>query len=146
MSYKLQCEICRKEFIHRNGHTTTCSTECRTTKNRNRYGRSVGVNTGIPPGTVGVISEYYVITHLLEKGFAVFHAASPCCYCDLLAVKDGKTFSFEVRTCYEGDDGRLTYSKILNKGQAVPEYFGLVERNTRKVIFVNVSSNEKVEL
>lgn len=146
MKHKIICAECKTEFNSSWSHTKVCSNECRTERAKKVLGRNVSVNTGIAPGTVGVISEYYVITYLLEKGYAVFHAASPSCYCDLLAVKSGMIFSLEVRTCYEGEGGKLTYSKVLNKGQSVPEYFGLVERNTKRILFVNVLTNEKVEL
>jgi len=67
--------------------------------------------TQLASGTVGVIGEYRVIIDLLNKGFDVFHAASPSCSCDLAVLKDNKLYRVEVRTGKYSSSGSYYYPK-----------------------------------
>lgn len=62
--------------------------------------------------TKGAIQELRVSIDLLNKGYEVFMAVSPACSCDLLALKNGKIDSFEVRTAREyKTSGKYNYPK-----------------------------------
>lgn len=110
-----------------------------------RFGRKVMVNTDIPSGTVGAISEYIVVTHLLKKGYAVFHASSPSCFCDIVAIKNKKTIYIEARTGYTNLDGTMTFPVAIRENQGKPDIFAVVDRNTSEVYFFNID-NRKVKI
>lgn len=87
MKTKLNCAICKKDFEHESPHALTCSRECRAKRRAQLTGRISFLN-GVPKGTVGAISEMMVASDLMGKGFSVFRALSPSCFCDLIAVKN----------------------------------------------------------
>lgn len=67
---------------------------------------------GLHKSTVGAIHELRVAVDLLTKGYEVFRAVTPTGSCDLLALKDRKTFRVEVRAAYENTEtGRIAHSK-----------------------------------
>lgn len=53
-------------------------------------------------GVSGACGELAVSVDLLRRGYEVFRAVSPACSCDLVALKDGKSYRVEVRTSQAG--------------------------------------------
>jgi Holliday junction resolvase len=63
---------------------------------------------------VGARSELIACAWLLTEGYEVFRNISPCGHIDIVALKDGKTFYFDVKT-RTGGRGRLS-SKQIERG------------------------------
>lgn len=140
--YEKTCAECRKQFISSWNNTKTCGFECNKLRQVKLTGRNVFAYKNLTSGTVGAIAEMEVATDLLSKGYAVFRALSPSCFCDLIGVKDNKILRFEVRTGYRSNTGRLAFPRNMH-GEI--DYFSVVERNTRKVFFLDTTLKE-VEL
>lgn len=61
---------------------------------------------GIPTGSVGAIAEMLVSADLLGRGYHVFRSVSPCCPCDLIAMRAGEPpLMIEVKTGYANAGG-----------------------------------------
>ena len=85
--------------------------------------------------TKGAIAELCVATDLMKKGYAVFRALSPNCFCDLVVYKDGISFYIEVRTGYESKlTKKLGGFGILRQGATC---FGIYERNSGQIYYYN---------
>lgn len=136
--HKIVCGSCGITFNSSWNHTKTCSSKCRKNRSNSNSGRTALVNKDISAGTVGAISELKVVAYLLSNGYAVFHAASPSCFCDIVAIKDGKTFYIEARTGYRNFNGSMAFPTNVRERQGRPDIFAVVERNTGKVFFYNV--------
>ncbi len=143
MAYELTCSVCGTPFTSNWSHTKTCTKECRKQRDNFQSGRFAADYKNVPTGTIGAISEFLVIAHLLQKGYAVFHAASPSCFCDIVAIKDNKTLYFEIRTGYKNFDGVVTFPKRISQNQGRPDIYAVVERNTREISFFNVGGDNK---
>ncbi len=113
MLYSIKCFICQADFENCQPKSRYCSTKCR----NKAYAISSSLNLGkdssiknIPTGTVGCLAEMLVSVELMEKGYSVFRALSPTCFCDLISVKDGKMLRIEVRTGYiNGSTGKVLF-------------------------------------
>lgn len=90
------------------GNRRFCDKNCR--KRARIVAAALSPNRGLCTGTVGAISEIIVAVHLLRLGYDVFRAVSPSCSCDLIAIKDGRSFRVEVRTGTRRKDGTFGYS------------------------------------
>jgi hypothetical protein len=115
MPYKRKCVQCDSEFDSQQPHTKSCSLKCRNEMHARVYGRYSEL--GIATGTVGAISELIAGADLMKKGYSVFRALSPACYADIVALKNKKQYSFEVRTGYLAYNGKLSFPKGLSKDQ-----------------------------
>ena len=79
------------------------------------------------------MAELVIAADLMQKGYDVFRALSPHCFCDLLAVKAGRTIRVEVRTGYRSTTAsKLNFSRVTSKyasgkGDIV---FGIVLRDS----------------
>ena len=141
---KLKCQVCGKNFIHNNANTLTCSEKCRKEKNNFRSGR-IGDKT-ITAGTVGAISEMLVCADLMSKGYAVFRALSPACFCDAIATKGDKILKVEIRTAYMNQfTGKLSYPiKLHGDEKNKADCYGLYERSKKEVLFRDINGKEIV--
>jgi hypothetical protein len=103
-SFSKKCLACNKDFkgIY---NQIYCSSSCYKEKNE----RYVNIYKNLSTGTIGAIGELRVCADLLSKGYEVFRALSPSCSCDLLASKNGKTHSIEVKTSNRYKSGKLYY-------------------------------------
>jgi len=120
MAYEKKCVICNKGFVSKQASTKTCSDECRRKRATMLNGRysayfspymnSDKTNKTISSSTVGAISEIEISSDLMKKGYAVFRAMSPSCFCDLIAIKKGKLFKIEVRTGYIGLKNQISFA------------------------------------
>jgi hypothetical protein len=133
--YDLICQNCGKDFKNSYIITKTCSKECANERRAKISGRYVmrEKSANISGGTVGAMSELMVSVDLMKKGYAVFRAMSPACFCDIIAVKENKTFKMEIRTGYMSGSNNLQFSKTLN-GDI--DGFGVYERNSGKIFYL----------
>ena len=100
-----KCKNCRKSF--KSDSTSLrmyCSTLCRT-----KYNAEVSraAFPDLPTGTVGAIGELVVSSFLMAKGFQVFRALSPSCFCDIIIAHDNVLATVEVRTGYLHKNGSI---------------------------------------
>jgi hypothetical protein len=87
----------------------------------------------IPSGTTGAITEMMVGSDLMQRGFSVFRALSPACFCDLIATNDSLTLRVEARTGYQyGSTGRIHFPKNV---AATVDLFGVFVPSQNKVVY-----------
>lgn len=106
-----------------------CSFYCRKQDYREKS-RIKSPFSGICSGSVGAISELAASVDLMKKGFEVYRALSPASSCDILALKDGKIYDFEVRTGYRN---LLSNTFTVNNANVRAKYFILVVYNKDKI-------------
>jgi hypothetical protein len=142
------CEMCSGAFTSVMNHAKYCSRECKNKRALQWTGRYVYGGASIPTGTVGAISELAVAADLMRKGYAVFRALSPSCWCDLIAHKDGVMFKVEVRTAYKyinpKGEPRVQYPRGLN-GSGV-DWYGLYERNSGEVFYRDTKTHADIKV
>lgn len=136
---KHTCRVCKTVFQSIHTNTKFCSRDCSLEDQRARTGRHKTLT--ISPGTVGAISELRAATYFLERGYAVFRALSPSCFCDLIAIKDSEVKKVEVRTGYVSVAGKLTYSKLLNGN---PSCFAVYTPATGDVHIVELENGKNI--
>lgn len=115
------CTVCGNGFTpvyQAHKRAKYCSQECRRKQELINNGRSGKYIQGIPSATVGAINELKAASFLMERGWNVFRALSPACFCDLVAFKEGdETMFVEVRTGYISYKGKMSYSaRTIHKG------------------------------
>lgn len=136
--YQLKCITCSKSFESSWNHAVTCSVECRKEKDLVRSGRKGYEN--ISSGTAGAITEMLIASDLMKNEFSVFRALSPACFCDLIAVKNGKIFRVEVKTAYRSKNGNIGTSPTVSSNYDV---LGLYIRQEDRIFYRN---NEKQDM
>jgi hypothetical protein len=102
-----------------------CSEDCR------RAGAYEDKTLGLSAGTVGAYSELIASADLLRRGYEVYRAVSPTCSSDLVAIKDGKRLTIEVRTARRSRTGTLHYSTRSFRS----DHYALVEVAASKVTY-----------
>lgn len=126
------CVVCGNSFPRIKGanffRQKYCSTQC---QSKNGIIRSKFKKSGISTGTVGAIGEVIITTDLLKRGFDVFRAISPASNFDLVGFREGKVFTFEVRTGYFRKD-KLLYPKYP-KDKA--SYYAIIVHEPQEKIF-----------
>ena len=135
MSYIVTCCVCGKEFSGISSRYKMCSLECRDKRTRELTGRQVISFKDVHSGTIGAAAEHYVTSELLKHGYAVFRAASPSCFCDIVAIKDGSPTYIEVRIGYKNTRGQFTFGRTVHTNNGTPHIFAIVERNTNEIAF-----------
>jgi hypothetical protein len=138
LSIKGTCELCGAGYVKKKNYQKYCSKECSNENQRKVSGRYVET-VGVPTGTVGAISEMVVAADLMLRGYSVFRALSPSCYCDLIASNEsGEVFHVEVRTGYFNQvNKKMTYPK--NKKERPISFYGIYERNSGGVHYFGVN-------
>ena len=136
--YNHTCVVCLKPFEHSQKLTKSCSKECRTKRLLDISGRQ-SWNKEISPGTVGAMSEMMVAIHLMRLGYAVFRALSPSCFCDLMAVKDGRMLRIEARTGYTTPLGKIAFPRNTN---GTIDYFGVYAPSNNGVTFFDAGFSQ----
>jgi hypothetical protein len=111
MSFNKVCVICESPFVTFQFRALTCSSDCHRKRKAQTSGREAW-QTDIPSGTVGAITELVIATDLMKRGYSVFRALSPACFCDLIAINDNEHLFVEARTGYRAPkSGNLSYPK-----------------------------------
>jgi hypothetical protein len=103
VSTVVQCGRCNNTFAKKARNHRYCD-QC-------RYPQRKPNVVQLSTSTTGAISELRVASDLMAAGWQVFRALSPSCYCDLIAVKDGKVRHIEARTARYTVGGVLSYPK-----------------------------------
>lgn len=127
------CSNCGSEFQPRMSTQRLCSNHCREVFYKGQHADPEGEK--IPSGTVGAVTELVIAADLMRKGWHVFRALSPACFCDLVAYKDGQHRFIEVRTGTRLADGRLFFPKKIAGGAT--EY-GVLASNTGEIEYIPV--------
>lgn len=131
------CPVCSKQFKTCSSNKKLCSKVCKREFYKTVYG-----NFGSPltSATIGSIAELAVSVDLLKKGFAVFKALSPSCYCDVIAVKKDMELKLEVRTGYRLLNGDLTFPMKLSKYDLGNiSGFAVMEKHTGNISYFNLN-------
>lgn len=104
-AHSVVCKNCGNLFSTARKNQKFCSRKC------SQSGFGVRSRYSVPTGSVGAIGELLVAADLLEKGFEVFRALSPCCSCDLAILRNGSLIRVEVRTGYKTAKGLVVSSR-----------------------------------
>jgi len=59
------------------------------------------------------MSELLACADLIRKGYEVFRSVSQAATCDILALKDGKTYRVEVKTAYRLKNGKIAHCRPI---------------------------------
>lgn len=132
MIYNKTCLTCGTEFDTETKLKVYCSKKCQPNQIKTTACRSVLAKAGLATGTVGAIAELVVSVDLMKKGFEVYRALSQASSCDILALKNGKVYTFEIRTGQRSYNGVLTFSNQRIRG----EYTAVVVHNTNEIIYM----------
>jgi hypothetical protein len=99
-----QCALLRqRERAHSNGERYAQD---------GRYKKSyLAFHSALSASSIGAVSEMLVCVDLSREGFEVFRAVSPAATCDLLALKDGRTYRIEVKTARRNRRCRWQYDR-----------------------------------
>lgn len=134
MKHPLVCSVCCGNFESVQVHARYCSSDCRKSSERERWGRTS--DGSLSSGTVGALAELACSVDLMEKGYAVFRALSPACICDLIAFKDGKFLRVEVRTGYKGEADKISFP-MTPKDKGRQDIFAVYIRSRKEVEYFN---------
>jgi hypothetical protein len=124
------CRGCGNPLLATNRITQKfCSEDCR--KSFYRKITLVDKFPKIGTGNLGALSELIASADLLRQGYEVFRAVSPSCSSDLVAIKDGKRLTIEVRTARLSTKGVLYFSRENFRS----DHYALVEVVTSTVTY-----------
>jgi endogenous inhibitor of DNA gyrase (YacG/DUF329 family) len=133
--YTFTCIMCQAQKTSQNPHTKFCSNECRNKRESIAQGRYTTDKT-VSPASTGAMSELIVSADLLRKGYAVFRAVSPSCYCDIIAIKKDVIWHIEVRTGYKNPRTHsLNFPRRISENVNV---VAVVERNLGEIYFLAI--------
>lgn len=138
LKYKLTCVSCGNSFRSNQPKKGWCSNDCRKIIYSKRTGRFGSLK--IPTPTVGSISELKVSIDLMGKGYSVFRALSPACFCDLIAIKDNEYMLLEVRTGYIGiiNKEKVIFCKTIHTNGGIPNYFAVYSPSEDKIDYIKI--------
>lgn len=129
MAYQHLCPTCEKIFQGPKNRVY-CSKPCWPSSVPIAFDEQMP--KGLSTGTLGALAELAVCVDLMRRGYAVFRALSPACYCDIIARKFETVWEIEVRTGYErnghlyttkGHDDRVNCFALWNKEIGSVGYF-----------------------
>lgn len=136
--YTYICKICNTENKANQPTTKLCSSNCRTKYYNLRFNKEFSISKDISPGTAGAITELKISTWLMEKGYAVFRALSPSCFCDLIAIKNKDVMYIEARTGYVALNGNLCFSKKISTKNGKLTHFIVYIRNNNEIRLIKI--------
>lgn len=122
------CVTCKNKYTKRFYNQLYCKKACRPELHHSDY-KAKGISTG----TVGAMSELRVSADLMSKGYEVYRALSQSSSCDVLAMKNGKVFTFEIRTGHTND---VTEKVYYAKENLRAERFAVFVPHTGKILYV----------
>jgi hypothetical protein len=96
----------------------------------------------IPAPTVGSISELRIAVDLLKTGHSVFRSLSSACFCDLVAIKDGKTRFLEARTGYLNYSKQIVFPKIIHSKNGFPTEYAVYCSEEDKVYYIPITEED----
>lgn len=132
--------MCSITFFNKYPATKTCSKECRDLRLAKITGRYA--DRSISACTSGAMSEYAVALDLMGKGYSVFRAMSPACFCDLLISKvNSAILRVEVKTGYISERGSLCHPPIVSKYKNSVDILGIYSRNEKRCIYKDAKGN-----
>lgn len=137
------CDGCNKEFFTTYSKKLTCSDLCKSKRkrkleNRPEYSRNVC------NGTIGAMSEMLASIDLFSKGFVVFRALSPSCFCDLIAIKENIIYKVEVRTGFRNKStNKLQFPKTISPQANI---FAVFNRTDNKIVYLESLGNKEIEI
>ena len=102
--------------------------------------------SGQTAGTTGAISELKVCVDLMAKGYHIFRSESPCCPCDLVALKNGITLTVEVRTIARNPSGTIPQSAYRVSEQGVVNCFAFVFKDNGEDIVYHSSVGVAIDM
>lgn len=143
--YIINCEMCGHRVKTYWPTVKTCSKECQNKRTAKLTGRNAMIESSecVASGTVGAISELLVCADLMKRGYAVFRALSPSCFCDAVAIKGEKIIRVEIRTGYKntltGNFQFPTKLSIDKNNQA--DCYGVYERNSGSIVYLDLNKN-----
>ncbi len=101
------CKRCGKVFKKSHPNHLFCSKKC-----REKIDRPPMADTErcLTTGSIGAIHELLVSVDLTRLGWHIFRAISPCCPCDLVAMKGEKLLRIQVTKAKRNHDGKLVFN------------------------------------
>jgi len=141
-TYNLSCEQCSVEFSSKYKTKKTCSSVCKSSREKIRTGRhSINRERGISNSTVGAVTEMKVAAEMLLLGYSVFRAASPACFADMILHKNNRIIVLEIRTGYKSTTtGNILFPTKL-RGTGI-DYYAVYEKIENKIYFFDMDLNE----
>lgn len=102
------CKHCGTGFLKKKSNQLYCDRKCRGAANT---ATALQATSGIDAstGTVGAIAELRIAAELMAQGFECYRALSAASSADLVALKDGMAYRFEVRSAVRTLAGGITY-------------------------------------
>jgi hypothetical protein len=128
--FSIICPECKSLFFTNMSYKIYCSSECRY-KNRCI---TQGKLSHLKVGDVGALGEMFTCSNLIFKGYEVYRAISQASKYDLIALKNGKIMSIQVRTGYRGKDNRVFFPK--KKTDKHPDHYAIVLNATKEVVYL----------
>lgn len=140
--FHYKCVQCGKEEGTNQHLKKLCSDECR----KLYYGRhrEVRMSKDIASGTVGAITELKVSTWFMEKGYAIFRALSPACFCDLIAIRNSEVLYLEVRTGYISANGSVGFPAKISSKNGTPTHFAIYTYKDNKVSILDIETKSPI--
>ncbi len=121
--YKIKCVQCGKHFETKVGTALYCSPKCSNICWKAKIKKLNPNRNSLISSLTGKCSEMRVSLDLFQKGWEVFDSLSPASPFDLVAYKNGKFISFQVRTGSYQPNGSIDYTK---KQSLEADYFAIV--------------------
>lgn len=116
------CAKCKSDFFPKTKSNIYCSRLCADTHYKERS-REVNTFVSLSKGSIGALAELMACADLIRSGYEVFRAMSPDSNCDVIGIKDGEVYKFEVRTgnyfLSQSGGKTLHYPKHRTDGKAV---------------------------
>lgn len=139
MIYEKDCIICKKQFNTKREFQLSCSDSCNYKRLRERMPKR---KYKLASGTVGALSELVISSDLMKRGYSVFRALSPACFCDLIAIKDNSILKIEVRTGWIFNKSILFPKKIRGAIDSIAVY--IIDDN--KIFYYDSLGKEIIKL
>ena len=127
-----KCKFCYKIFKPKRPNNIYCSDKCRGEIARERaYGNRYDYRKKLNRGQMGAVSELIICADLLKKGFYVFRAVSPSCFCDLIVTDGKKTLKIEVKSGRKTKNGVIHFQKNSSHLELI-DIFAVAFKNSIK--------------
>lgn len=133
-----QCVTCGSDYVPRSTNQRYCGMACTPAVRAQQYLPTVPM----PTSTIGAMTELLVCADLIARGYDVFRAVSPACYCDLVARKGDLTLHVEARTGFK--DGPLV--QFITKYRPGVTCMAMLDTITKTVFYYLPGTKEPMEV